>query len=44
MKYEKFSYLYPPRPIQTTKNTELDKYDTGEFLAQPKYNGTCLTL
>ena len=41
MKYEKYSYLYPPRPIQTTKNTELGKYDNGEFLAQPKYNGTC---
>lgn len=39
--YNKYSYLYPPRPVQTTKYTELDKYDTGEFIAQPKYNGTC---
>jgi hypothetical protein len=41
MKYDKFSYLYPPRPIQTTKHTELNKYDNDTFLAQPKYNGTC---
>ena len=44
MKYEKFSYLYPPRPIQTTKHTELGKYDNDEFLAQPKYNGTCCVV
>jgi ATP-dependent DNA ligase len=34
-------YLYPPRPVETTKHTELYKYDNGLFLAQPKYNGTC---
>jgi ATP-dependent DNA ligase len=44
MKYDKYSYLFPPRPIQTTKHTELAKYDNGEFIAQPKYNGTCCVL
>ena len=44
VRYEKYSYLYPPRPVQTTKHTELDKYDTGEFLAQPKYNGSCCNV
>lgn len=39
--YNKYSYLFPPRPVQTTKHTELSKYDNGEFIAQPKYNGTC---
>ena len=41
MKYDKYSYLFPPRPTETTKYTELGKYDNGEFLVQPKYNGTC---
>lgn len=44
MKYNKYSYLFPPRPIQTTKNDQLDKYDNGEFIAQPKYNGTCCNV
>jgi ATP-dependent DNA ligase len=44
MKYEKYSYLYPPRPKQTCHNTELGKYDNGEFIAQPKYNGTCCVV
>lgn len=44
MKYEKFSYLYPPRPIQTTHHSQLDKYDDGTFIAQPKYNGTCCNV
>ena len=41
MEYQEYKYLYPPRPEQTTKYTELDKYDNGQFIAQPKYNGTC---
>ncbi len=44
MKYDKYSYLFPPRPIQTTKHTELGKFDNGEFIAQPKYNGTCCNV
>lgn len=44
MRYIKYSYIYPPRPIQTTKHTELEKYDNGEFIAQPKYNGTCCNV
>jgi ATP-dependent DNA ligase len=42
--YNKFFYIYPPRPIQTTKHTELGKYDDGQFIAQPKYNGTCCVV
>lgn len=42
--YNKYSYLFPPRPIQTTKHTELGKYDIGKFIAQPKYNGTCCNV
>ncbi len=41
VRYESYSYLFPPRPIQTTKHTELGKYDNGQFIAAPKYNGDC---
>jgi hypothetical protein len=34
-------YLYPPRPEFKTNSMELDKYDNGEYIAQPKYNGSC---
>jgi ATP-dependent DNA ligase len=44
MKYDKYSYLFPPRPVQTTKHTELGKYDNGDFVVQPKYNGTCCNV
>jgi ATP-dependent DNA ligase len=44
MRYIKYSYIYPPRPEQTTKHTELEKYDNGQFLVQPKYNGTCCNV
>jgi ATP-dependent DNA ligase len=41
MKYTEYKYIYPPRPSQTTQPSELSKYDNGQFIAQPKYNGTC---
>lgn len=41
MKYAEYRYIYPPRPEKTTHYSELDKYDNGTFIAQPKYNGTC---
>jgi ATP-dependent DNA ligase len=44
MKYDSYYYIYPPRPLQTTKYTELNKYDNGDFIAQPKYNGTCCNV
>mgnify|MGYP003489040963 FL=1 len=42
MKYQKFIYLFPPRPEVKTKASELANYDSsGEYIAQPKYNGSC---
>lgn len=41
MLYDKFQYIYPPRPEYKIPPGELDKYDSGEYLAQPKYNGSC---
>lgn len=44
MNYTEYRYIYPPRPEKTTHFSELDKYDNGTFLAQPKYNGTCCVV
>lgn len=41
MKYNEFKYLYPPRPEVKTPSKSLSKYDNGEYIAQPKYNGSC---
>lgn len=40
MLYNKFIYLYPPRPEVKIPATDLDKYDNGEYVAMPKYNGS----
>lgn len=45
MKYDQFKYLYPPRPEYKTPPSSLETYDTGEYIAQPKYNGSaCLVF
>lgn len=40
-KYDNFTFLYPPRPEYKVPVGEIGKYDTGEYVAQPKYNGSC---
>lgn len=40
MKYNKFNYLYPPRPEFKLPASELPTYNNGEYIAQPKYNGS----
>ena len=37
----KFNYIYPPRPEYKIPPKDLDNFDTGEYIVQPKYNGTC---
>jgi hypothetical protein len=44
MKYEKYSYYYPPRPELKTSRNFLKTFDNGTFLAQPKLNGSCCEL
>jgi len=39
--YLNFNYIYPPRPEFKIPHTELHKFEGQEYLAQPKYNGTC---
>ena len=39
--YKTFYYIYPPRPEYKIPPKDLDTFDTGEYIVQPKYNGTC---
>lgn len=42
--YNSYHYLYPPRPEAKINPRIIDLYDKGEFLAQPKYNGSCAVI
>jgi len=39
-----FSYVYPPRPEHRVPAKSLIKYDTGEYKAEPKLNGSNCSL
>jgi len=46
MIYSNYRYIYPPRPERKIPKSELKEYDKGgffdgEFLAEPKFNGSC---
>lgn len=42
--YNKFRYIYPPRPENALDFGRLKEYDTEEYGAQPKLNGDCTLL
>ena len=43
MRYLSYRYLYPPRPKNAIPDSELNSWDDGSLLAQPKLNGSnCL--
>lgn len=43
MKYNNYSYIYPPRPKNPIPTQTIGKWDNGSMLAQPKLNGSnCL--
>lgn len=44
MKYDSFKYIFPPRPEVKTSQADLSKYDNGEYICQPKYNGSCCII
>jgi hypothetical protein len=44
MKYDTYQYIYPPRAQNKIHPKDIGKYDTGEFVAQPKYNGDCCVV
>jgi hypothetical protein len=39
--YLNFNYIFPPRPEYKIPPKDLDTFDTGAYIVQPKYNGTC---
>jgi ATP-dependent DNA ligase len=40
IKFDTFHYIYPPRPKNAVPTTELDFWDNGMMIAQPKLNGS----
>ena len=44
MKYDKFSYLYPPRPENAIPGNMLGFYEERGWICQAKKNGTCSVL
>jgi hypothetical protein len=44
MNYTTYKYIYPPRPDHKIEPKLLGIYDTGEFYAQPKLNGSCCVV
>ena len=40
MKYNSYRYIYPPRPQNAIPSTDLNYYDDGSFIGQPKLNGS----
>lgn len=39
-KYTNFKYIYPPRPKNSVSTDDLDFWDNGTLIAQPKLNGS----
>jgi ATP-dependent DNA ligase len=39
-KYENYRYVYPPRPKNAIPDSELNSWDDGSLIAQPKLNGS----
>lgn len=47
MKYESFKkngFIFPPRALYKCPAADLDKYDTGEYIGQVKYDGSCCVV
>jgi ATP-dependent DNA ligase len=40
IKFNSFHYIYPPRPKNPVPQSELDFWDNGMMIAQPKLNGS----
>jgi hypothetical protein len=44
LKYDKYRYIYPPRPKNAISSSDLDYWDNNSLIAQPKLNGTNCTI
>ena len=43
MEYNKYNYIFPPRPDNAAPATDIERYDNGSMLGQAKSNGSnCL--
>ena len=43
-KYTNYRYIYPPRPKNAIHDSELEFWDNGSLVAQPKLNGSNTTI
>lgn len=43
-KYLNYRYIFPPRPKNAIPDTELEFWDNGSLIAQPKLNGSNCTI
>lgn len=43
-KYTNYRYIFPPRPRNAIKDSELEFWDNGSLVAQPKLNGSNTTI
>ena len=39
MKYDSYRYIFPPRPEYKIPPSDLQSFDDGTFMAEPKFNG-----
>lgn len=44
MKYNSFSYIYPPRPKNAVNPIDINNWDDNTMVAQPKLNGSNVTI
>lgn len=42
--FDKYKYIYPPRPEKKISPNDLSLFDNGRYLAQPKLNGSCMEV
>ncbi len=43
-KYDKYRYIFPPRPENAIPDSHISEYDGGSMLVQPKLNGSNCTI
>ncbi len=44
MKYTDYKFIYPPRPVNKISTDQIEKYDTGEYVAEVKYDGSAVVV
>ena len=44
MDFNSYRYIWPPRPETKISPSSIHNFETGEYLGQPKLNGSCMQL